>query len=74
MKTTTLQTERKREVWIDWMRVATCFMVLLVHSTEPFYLGGEGSLILTKSDAFWSSFFDSFVRACVESSICLGMG
>ena len=47
------------------MRVAACFMVLLVHSTEPFYLGGEGSLILTKSDAFWSSFFDSFVRACV---------
>lgn len=58
-------TLRKREVWIDWMRVAACFMVLLVHSTEPFYLGGEGSLILTKSDAFWSSFFDSFVRACV---------
>ena len=58
-------TSKKREVWIDWMRVAACFMVLLVHSTEPFYLGGEGSLILTKSDAFWSSFFDSFVRACV---------
>ena len=58
-------TLRKREVWIDWMRVAACFMVLLVHSTEPFYLGGEGSLILSKSDAFWSSFFDSFVRACV---------
>ena len=58
-------TSRKREVWIDWMRVAACFMVLLVHSTEPFYLGGEGSLILTESDAFWSSFFDSFVRACV---------
>lgn len=65
MKTTMLQMERKREVWIDWMRVSACFMVLLVHSTEPFYLGGEGSLILTKSDAFWSSFFDSFVRACV---------
>jgi surface polysaccharide O-acyltransferase-like enzyme len=63
--TTLLPQERKREVWIDWMRVAACFMVLLVHSTEPFYLGGEGSLILTKSDAFWSSFFDSFVRACV---------
>ena len=40
-------------------------MVFIVHSTEPFYLGGEGSLILTASDAFWSSFFDSLVRACV---------
>lgn len=56
---------QRREVWIDWMRVAACFMVMLVHSTEPFYLGGDGSLILTKTDAFWASFFDSFVRACV---------
>ena len=47
------------------MRVAACFMVILVHSTEPFYLGGNGSLILNEADAFWSSFFDSFVRACV---------
>lgn len=55
----------RREIWVDWMRVAACFMVVMVHATEPFYLGGEGSLILTRSDAFWSSFFDSFVRACV---------
>ena len=54
-----------REIWIDWLRVAACFMVILVHCTEPFYLGGEGSLLLTKTDAFWSSFFDSFVRSCV---------
>lgn len=54
-----------REIWIDWLRVAACFMVILVHCTEPFYLGGDGSLLLTKTDAFWSSFFDSFVRSCV---------
>ena len=61
----TIANAGKREIWIDWMRVAACFMVILVHSTEPFYLGGEGSLILNQADAFWSSFFDSFVRACV---------
>ena len=61
---TQLKTEN-RVVWVDWMRVAACFMVLLVHATEPFYLGGEGSQILTEADAYWSSFFDSFVRACV---------
>ena len=55
----------ERTIWIDWMRVAACFMVIMVHSTEPFYLGGEGSLILTASDGFWAAFFDSFVRACV---------
>ena len=65
MGNTTLLHEDKREVWIDWMRVTACFMVLLVHSTEPFYLGGNGALILTKADAFWAAFFDSIVRACV---------
>ena len=54
-----------REVWIDWMRVLACLMVMTVHSTEPFYLGGEGSLILTHTDARWVSLFDTFVRACV---------
>ena len=57
--------DRKREVWVDWMRIAACFLVMLVHSTEPFYLGGEGSLILNGADAFWASLFDSFARACV---------
>lgn len=52
-----------REKWIDWMRVAACLMVMVVHSTEPFYLGGEGSRILTEGDAYWASFFDTFVRA-----------
>lgn len=47
------------------MRVIACFMVIVVHATEPFYLGGEGSQILTEADAYWASFFDSFVRACV---------
>ena len=55
----------EREIWLDWMRVAACLMVIVVHATEPFYLGGDGSLILTRTDAFWASFFDSFVRACV---------
>lgn len=56
---------QKREVWIDWMRITACFLVMIVHSTEPFYLGGDGSLILTRTDAFWASFFDTFARACV---------
>ena len=64
-KFNTMTNTNYREIWIDWLRVAACFMVFLVHSTEPFYLGGEGSLILTQSDAFWASFFDSFVRSCV---------
>ena len=32
--------ERKREIWIDWLRVIACFLVMVTHSCEPFYLGG----------------------------------
>lgn len=56
---------KEREVWIDWLRVAACFMVMVVHCTEPFYLGGDGSQILCEGDGFWAAFSDSFVRACV---------
>jgi len=55
----------QREIWIDWMRVVACFLVIMTHSCEPFYLGGEGSLILTKSDAVWVSVLNVIPRACV---------
>ena len=55
----------KREIWIDWLRIFACFGVMLTHSCEPFYLGGEGSLILTKADAFWVGFLNVLPRACV---------
>jgi surface polysaccharide O-acyltransferase-like enzyme len=55
----------EREIWIDWMRVVACFLVILTHSCEPFYLGGEGSLILTKADAIWVSILNVLPRASV---------
>lgn len=60
-----LKDNTKREIWIDWLRVTACFMVMMTHSCEPFYLGGEGSLILTKADAIWMSILNVFPRACV---------
>lgn len=56
---------KDREVWVDWMRVVACLMVMTVHSTEPFYIGGEGARILTAMDARWVSMSDTLVRACV---------
>ncbi len=50
---------------MDWMRVSACFLVMATHSCEPFYLGGEGSLILTRSDAIWVSVLNVLPRACV---------
>lgn len=54
-----------REVWLDFLRVTACFMVMVVHSTEPFYLGGDGTLVLSATDAFWVSLFESVCRCCV---------
>ena len=36
--------EKQREIWVDWLRVIACFMVMTVHSTEPFYIGDGGAL------------------------------
>jgi surface polysaccharide O-acyltransferase-like enzyme len=55
----------KRESWIDWMRVIACFLVLVVHSVEPFYLGGEGSQMLSGAEALWAAVFLALSRACV---------
>lgn len=60
-----LPNDSKREIWIDWMRVTACFFVMLTHCCEPFYLGGEGSLILTRTDAIWVSILNVLPRAAV---------
>ena len=57
--------QKNREVWIDALRVTAIFLVMMTHSSEPFYLGGEGSLILTRSDAIWLSVLNVIPRACV---------
>ena len=60
-----MEQQQQREVWIDWMRVVACLMVMVVHSTEPFYLGGEGTRVLSRADALWSGIMDCIVRCCV---------
>ena len=54
-----------RIVFLDYLRFIACFMVIFVHCIEPFYLGGEGTLIRNSSDAAWSTFLDSALRAAV---------
>ena len=56
---------RQRVIWLDFLRVTACFMVMVIHSTEPFYLGGEGGQILTATDAFWVAIFEGLCRCCV---------
>lgn len=55
-----------RVVFLDWLRAIACFMVMLVHSIEPFYLGGpDGTYIASLSDAFWVTFINSALRPAV---------
>ena len=62
-----LQTDRnaEREVWVDWLRVLACLLVMVVHSSEPFYLDGYDTLILTDADLIWASAIDSASRMSV---------
>jgi len=54
-----------RVYFLDYVRAVACFLVILVHCIEPFYLGGEGTYIATKSDALWVTFVNSLLRIAV---------
>ena len=56
---------KERIVFLDWLRVIACLMVILVHSTEPFYLGDGGTLIICEANAVWSTLIDSPLRSAV---------
>ena len=64
--------EKERIVFIDYLRVVACFLVMLVHASENFYgadssgLAGNVSLLATEQNRFWVAFFDGGVaRTCV---------
>lgn len=59
--------ENKRIVFIDYIRVVACFLVMLVHSSENFY-GSDMSTssccmseLANESNRFWVAFYDGFL-------------
>lgn len=61
-----MATDRNRIVFLDWLRFIACFMVMLVHCIEPFYLGGpEGTYIASKGNALWVTLLNSALRPAV---------
>lgn len=57
---------QSRIVFLDYLRVIACFMVLLAHCCEPFYFSEDGGCLLENSgDAFWLAVFVSACVACV---------
>ena len=58
----------KRVVFLDWMRVIACFMVMVIHSAEPFYLGGTEpniTSIASRCDMMWITVTECICRVCV---------
>lgn len=60
-----------REVWLDWMRVAACFMVMVVHCTEPYYLGGDGGSDDRRMDSSFpeNQVFGHFLPQCAVTCL-----
>lgn len=58
-------TTESRIYFLDYLRVVATFMVILVHCIEPFYLGGNGTYIASKSDAVWVTTINSLLRTSV---------
>ena len=57
--------EKKRYFGIDLIRVIACYLVLLTHAGETFYMG-DGFVTLIKSDKnIWAGVSNSLSRVCV---------
>jgi len=61
-----------RIVFIDYIRVIACFLVMLVHASENFYaadasgLAGNVSMLVSDANRFRVAFYDGTVgRICV---------
>lgn len=64
--------QKERIVFIDYIRVVACFLVMLVHASENFYgadssgLAGNVSMLATEANRFWVAFYDGGIaRTCV---------
>ncbi len=55
----------QRIVFLDFVRVIACFMVIMVHSCEFFFIDGSEIGIRSLSDGWWVSVIDSAFRCSV---------
>lgn len=62
----------KRIVFLDYIRVFACFLVMLVHASENYYgavgasdMAGPQSYLANEADRLWVSIYDGFSRMSV---------
>lgn len=61
-------TRQRNIIFLDYLRVIACFMVMAIHSAEPFYLGGEApniTSIASRWDLFWITLTECICRVAV---------
>jgi surface polysaccharide O-acyltransferase-like enzyme len=56
--------KKKRYFGIDLIRVVACFLVMLTHAGELYYIDSKGGLIKDKKNV-WPGIFNSISRVCV---------
>lgn len=66
------QTQQPRIVFLDYLRIFACFLVMLVHASENFYgaagstdMAGPQSFLANETDRLWVSLYDGFSRMSV---------
>ena len=60
--------EKQHIIFLDYVRIVACLMVMLVHSSENFYgadptvgMAGNVSMLANESNRFWVAFYDGGV-------------
>ena len=68
----TLMNSGKRIVFLDYVRVLACFLVMLVHASENYYPGpgatdmaGPQAMLANQTDRLWVSLYDGVSRMSV---------
>lgn len=62
-----MQKSNERIAFLDYLRLIACFMVMVIHAVEPYYIDfSNGDLsIATRADAIWVCVFEGLARSCV---------
>lgn len=60
-----MKTETDRIVFLDYLRVIACFMVIMVHACEFYYCAETGAILANDNDRLWVSLIDGAFRQAV---------
>lgn len=55
----------ERVIFLDFLRVVACFLVIVVHACEFYYLNSEGVFFNSASDRCWVAVLDGMSRCAV---------